>query len=478
MAPHCCVPKCTSSKRKKSYRGQTFHRFPKDKTLRREWIKNIKRDPGPHFKINAETKVCSEHFETQCFFKTACGITKLKRDAVPTLFAWTSETPERPKRRTITRRQSLASMEVDENQPHVRRNALSIEVPPPHPYHDYAVPPLTTQEQLEAARKHIIEQDKLIAELQSKEFSVSRFQCNDNQMSFFTGFIDYATFEAVYKALQPTATSMVGWSQAQRLKQIDEQVIRRAFNIPKLATIDQFFLFLCRLRQGFAEEDLAMRFGVSQSTVSRICVTWANYLYFMLGSLLIWPSKATVDESMPTCFWNTYPDTRVILDCTEIYVQTPSSKVLNSEIYSHYKGNPTFKGLIGIAPSGEVSFVSDLYTGSISDKEITELSGILEILEEGDLVMADKGFLIKDLLSKINVSLVTPPFLGPSGTFTADEVTETQTIARLRIHVERAIRRIKEFHIFDGVIPMTLVGSVNQLWAVCAMLTNFQGPLF
>lgn len=85
-------------------------------------------------------------------------------------------------------------------------------------------------------------------------------------------------FKAVYMALQPTATSMVGWSQAQRLKQTDVQVIRQAFNIPKLATMDQFFLFLGHPKQGFPEQDLAVHFGVSQSTVSRICVTWANYL--------------------------------------------------------------------------------------------------------------------------------------------------------------------------------------------------------
>ena len=92
--------------------------------------------------------------------------------------------------------------------------------------------------------------------------------------------------------------------------------------------------------------------------------------------------------------------------------------------------------------------------------------------------MADKGFLIKDLLSEIQVSLVIPPFLGPSGHFTADKVWKTQAIARLRIHVECAIRRIKEYHILDKVLPMTLVGSINQLWAVYAFLTNFQGPLF
>ncbi|KAJ8353198.1 hypothetical protein SKAU_G00207650 [Synaphobranchus kaupii] len=54
---------------------------------------------------------------------------------------------------------------------------------------------------------------------------------------------------------------------------------------------------------------------------------------------------------------------------------------------------------------------------SISDKEITKESGILNLLEEGDEVMADKGFLIKELLADINVKLVIPPFLGPSGQF-------------------------------------------------------------
>ena len=63
---------------------------------------------------------------------------------------------------------------------------------------------------------------------------------------------------------------------------------------------------------------------------------------------------------MPECFKTRYPKTRVILDCTEIRVQRPSSKVLNSEFYSAYKSHTTLKCLVGIALHGAVTFVSSL----------------------------------------------------------------------------------------------------------------------
>lgn len=53
----------------------------------------------------------------------------------------------------------------------------------------------------------------------------------------------------------------------------------------------------------------------------------------------------------------------------------------------------------------------------------------------------------------------------------------TADIASLRIHVERRIQRIKTFHIFDKVIPLSLGPIVNQIWVVCTLLSNFQTPI-
>ena len=47
-----------------------------------------------------------------------------------------------------------------------------------------------------------------------------------------------------------------------------------------------------------------------------------------------------------------------------------------------------------------------------------------------------------------------PPCLGDRQCFSPPEVEETRRIAKLRTHVERAIGRIKNYHILDGVFPI------------------------
>lgn len=181
---------------------------------------------------------------------------------------------------------------------------------------------------------------------------------------------------------------------------------------------------------------------------------------------------------MPDSFKSKYKETRVIIDSTEIEVEMASSLMLKSQTYSNYKSANTLKGLVGISPSGSITFLSQLYTGSISDREITERCGILNMpFEAGDSLMADKGFDIQDLLDPIGVKLNIPPFLHMQDQMPANDVLQTQQIAAERIHVEGAINKIKNFHIFDQIIPVSLAGSVNQIWTVCGLLTLFQNPI-
>lgn len=111
------------------------------------------------------------------------------------------------------------------------------------------------------------------------------------------------------------------------------------------------------------------------------------------------------------------------------------------DTFSSYKHRNTWKVLIGISPNGVVTFVSTLFPGSTSDKVITLKSGLLKQLVPGDLVLADKGFLIKDILPP-GVSLNLPPFLDIPQ-LTLEQVLQTEVIATARIYIERAIQRIK-----------------------------------
>ena len=89
--------------------------------------------------------------------------------------------------------------------------------------------------------------------------------------------------------------------------------------------------------------------------------------------------------------------------------------------------------MVGISPSGPVVFVSDLFPGSILDKELTQRCGILNLLESGDSVMADRGFDIEEDPVLLGAKVNTPPFLRGKAQLSAKEQVETRRIAPLCI---------------------------------------------
>ncbi|KAM9375699.1 uncharacterized protein KZ484_008239 [Pholidichthys leucotaenia] len=232
-----------------------------------------------------------------------------------------------------------------------------------------------------------------------------------------------------------------------------------------LQPIDEFFLFMTCLSLGLMQRDLDHRFKIHQSTVSRIINTWANFLYTLLGAVGTWLSEAQVKAHLPDVFLN-YSDTQVVLDCTELCCQTPNFLLLQSEVT--YKSHCTFKDLTGMAPHGAVIFVSSLYEGSISDKEILKQSGIVSLLKPTAAIMVDKGFLVEDCVPcKVHIPALRVQLTGL-------EVRQTQSIARLRVNVEWIIRRVREHKIFSTVIPLSLTDSINQLYTVACLLVNYQ----
>ncbi len=243
--------------------------------------------------------------------------------------------------------------------------------------------------------------------------------------------------------------------------------------------MNQLLMTLMRLCINSKVLDLSVRFGVSRNAVSKYVTTWLCFLYHHLKEIDWMPSIEQVSGTLPPAVREYYPTTYAIIDGSEIFLETPTDLQKQSSTWSSYKHHNTAKFLIACTPNGSICFVSPLYVGSISDVEITKISGFLTQLKDkpGISIMADRGFTVKDMLMDIGVELNIPPFMEGRQQLPGTEVEEGRRIAAVRIHVERAIRRLKTFYILKETLPISIARLSNQIVFVCSYLSNFKPVL-
>ena len=110
----------------------------------------------------------------------------------------------------------------------------------------------------------------------------------------------------------------------------------------------------------------------------------------------------------------------------------------------------------------------------MSDKELVNLSGILDKFSPGDICMADKGFKICGELLERGVKLVLPPFVKGGKPFTAEENECNKAITHARIHVERVIGRVRDYAYLNCTVPLTQMDLIGPAAEVCCALTNLK----
>lgn len=125
-----------------------------------------------------------------------------------------------------------------------------------------------------------------------------------------------------------------------------------------------------------------------------------------------------------------------------------------------------------------IAFMSRVYGGRQTDSFITQDSGFLNLVQEGDIILSDKGFpsIRTDVKDKGGVILM-PPFNSGGGQLSQEDMDATYKIASVRIHVERVIRRLKVYRILRNTVPLTLVPHMNKVFSVCAALVNMEPPI-
>ena len=146
-----------------------------------------------------------------------------------------------------------------------------------------------------------------------------------------------------------------------------------------LRSTDEFVLTLMKLRLALLNRDLAKRFNISPALVSQIFHSWLATMYKTIGEMVLWPSKEQVIGSKPRRF-SRLPELRAIIDCSEIFIEASKDPNLQNATWSNYKHHNAIKFLVAVAPNSAITFISPMYGGRTSDKQITLDSGFLDIL--------------------------------------------------------------------------------------------------
>ena len=309
-------------------------------------------------------------------------------------------------------------------------------------------------------------------------FSIEKIAHSNTLIKLHTGLPSYEHFEWLYNEVREQAANMHYYRgpSSSHVKQYELKGAKKPGRKRKLSIKNELLLTLVRLRLNLLEADLALRFNISESSVSTTLSTWIPFLARELEALIHWPARENLHLYNPRCF-HKYGLVSAILDCTEVPIERASLALANTKTFSSYKGRCTVKCLVASTPGGTTSFISPIAGGKMSDKEIVKRSGILDKFEPGDVVMADRGFNIQDLLLAKETKLIIPPFTRKGKQFAKGKVVTTKSVANARIHIERTIRRIKEFRILRGEIPLSMKDIIEDIFIVCGALINLQKPL-
>ncbi|XP_059098036.1 uncharacterized protein LOC131892260 [Tigriopus californicus] len=234
----------------------------------------------------------------------------------------------------------------------------------------------------------------------------------------------------------------------------------------------KLFLFLVKMKLNLPYIAMNAMFNVSAQTVSQIFVEVLKVAHDCTKNFIIWYDRKTIYARMPKSIKKDFPNAKVIIDASEVEIERLKSTKACVQTYSSYKSRHTLKFLVGCAPSGEIMFISKGFGGKATDAEITVRSGILNYLEPGDVVLADKGFpLIETKVNSGGGILVMPPFKESRQQFTEEKNESGYKCSSARIHVERCIERMKRFKVLD-FIPRNLLEHSDMILVTIAGLCN------
>lgn len=271
-------------------------------------------------------------------------------------------------------------------------------------------------------------------------------------------------------------------SNPKRYLGINKESLWIVAEIKKHTELDNIAIYLTlkKIKTAHTFGELADDFGITESTATRLFKNAIPLLSPLMKELIVWPPAEDIKRNLPTAFRARYGKVQSIIDCLEIEISKPSDPVKQALTWSEYKKANTIKYLISATPDGIINFISKGYSGRTTDQVIVEECGYLDILRPGMEIMADRGFKnIDKLLNDRQCRLVRPPSTKSGEKLSKEEVIQTKRIASLRIHIERVIRRLREYKFLKphACIHSKLIPFTDHIVYISCGLINLQEPL-
>jgi hypothetical protein len=293
--------------------------------------------------------------------------------------------------------------------------------------------------------------------------------------SFLLQFEDRAQFHTGLSKQQRNSLWDLLGEAKDKLEIIGKTPVKFSGDLSGFSVECQFLMTLMILRRGITFLQVQMDYRLNKNLVSQVFKTWLQFMYMKFRDFRdqMFVRRKDIPKPLPAVFRNKLlKNTRIVIDCTEFNLESSTNYKQHNNTYSLYKTHTTSKALIGVLPSGAAAFVSYCYEGCMSDRETVIKSEFCSYLEPGDVVLADRGFIIDDLVRETGASLVIPPFLLGREAFTLEETARTKIISKARIHVERYNQRLKLWKFLDPPIKQVYLPLVSQAVYVCCMLAN------
>lgn len=248
------------------------------------------------------------------------------------------------------------------------------------------------------------------------------------------------------------------------------------FKTNKLSIKDQVVMTLMKLKRNLPFTFISMLFDINRATCSRYFGRMIKILRMILENFICTESRDLINNNMPRYFTR-FTSCRYVLDCTEIPLCSPRCIRCRTQTYSHYKGRHTLKVLIGVSPSGLITYVSPFFGGKASDKFIFNTTKILDNCHEGESIMVDKGVRIEEECYAKNVHLIQPPFKERGLQFSEEDCDRGRYIAAARVHIERVNERLKNFKILRDEIQYSYMTYMNDIIFVISGIVNLSAPI-